>query len=218
MLRADQKCFFPHHNDHVDWTAVTFSDHFRVLCWCSIVSLSASSFHLSLSSKITYCIYNHISLFLTKSYLLNQYSFTQRGHVPISNAECSAATLASVQSCHRVSGASVSRPTEWHSWGQPNSHLCIVCHAIAVQVLTCGTRLCFSICHKHTVTCDHTTTHCTPSTWPWGHYICLTWHSVSCFLAPCPWEFLLLTERWHYDFPCWVPTLHLVCVTIFGLW
>lgn len=143
MLRADQKCFFPHHNDHVDWTAVTFSDHFRVLCWCSIVSLSASSFHLSLSSKITYCIYNHISLFLTKSYLLNQYSFTQRGHVPISNAECSAATLASVQSCHRVSGASVSRPTEWHSWGQPNSHLCIVCHAIAVQVLTCGTRLCF---------------------------------------------------------------------------
>lgn len=131
---------------------------------------------------------------LTNSYLLNQYSFTQRGHVPISNAECSAATLASVQSCHRVSGASVSRPTEWHSWGQPNSHLCIVCHAIAVQVLTCGTRLCFSIYHKHTVTCDHTTTHSTPSTWPWGHYICLTWRGVSCFLTPCPWEFLLLTD------------------------
>lgn len=82
----------------------------------------------------------------------------QRRHVPVNNAECGPAGLASVQMCQRESRASGSRPTEWHSRGQPNSHLCIVCHALAGQVLTCGTRLCFSICHECKLTCSYTVT------------------------------------------------------------
>lgn len=80
----------------------------------------------------------------------------QRGHAPVNIVEGGLAGLASVQMCQRESRASGSRPTEWRSRGQPNSHLCIVCHALVVQVLTCGTRPGFSVCHKYTVTCSYT--------------------------------------------------------------
>lgn len=69
--------------------------------------------------------------------------------MPVNIVEGGLAGLASVQICHRESRAGGSRPAEWRSRGQPNSHLCIVCHALVVQVLTCGTRLLFRLSQVH---------------------------------------------------------------------
>lgn len=118
------------------------------------------------------------------------------------------AGLVSVQMCHRELRAGGSRPVERHCRRHSNSHLCNVCHALVVQVLTFWTRLCFSVCHKHTLTYSDTVT---LLAWPRGHYICLTWLSVSCFLTQCPWELVLLTDM--SDGPA---TCHASSRTTFG--
>lgn len=65
--------------------------------------------------------------------------------------------LASVQMCQRESKCSGSHTTERHRLVQPNSHSCIVCHSLAVQVLIYRTRWGLSAC-QYTLICRYTVT------------------------------------------------------------
>lgn len=156
-----------------------------------------------LISKSHPTAHNRISSYWTSSWKIWVLSVAQRRHVPVSNAECGPAGLASVQMCQRKSRASGSCPTEWHSRGQPNSHLCIVCHALAVQVLTCGTRLCFSVCHECTLTCSYTVTQRTlHMTSEVLHLFEVTVCELFSRTVPLGAPLADWHERWHRHSPC----------------
>ncbi len=67
------------------------------------------------------------------------------------------AGLASMQMCQRESRAGGSHATEWHRLVQPNSHSCIVCHSLAVQILIYRTRWGLSAC-QYALICGYRVT------------------------------------------------------------